>query len=198
MYCDAWKLVPDPFPSVTIDLHWPVLPTLSVVYPLKFIYKKTRKSMIFFLISSGCSMWIPRSILCETIFKQCRCRFRFHFCSNINKPLVVQLGFQAAPPLSAHHFYTIHSSLSLESKILEIRWSSWWNSDRFGIQIQRHNATSDYDVIVTFIERFVHLPQVSWTHVLISNSWQAWLGIVDQNWLKLALAKLALGQSISL
>ena len=51
---------------------------------------------------------------------------------------------------------------------------------------------------VTFIECFVHLPQVSWTHVLISNSWQAWLGIVDQNWLKLALAKLALGQSISL
>ena len=52
---------------------------------------------------------------------------------------------------------------------------------------------------VTFIERFVQfLPQVSWTHVLISNSWQAWLGIVDQNWLKLALAKLALGQSISL
>ena len=42
------------------------------------------------------------------------------------------------------------------------------------------------------------LPQVSWTHVLISNSWQAWLGIVDQNWLKLALAKLALGQPISL
>ena len=42
------------------------------------------------------------------------------------------------------------------------------------------------------------LPQVSWTHVLISNSWQAWLGIVDQNWLKLALAKLALGQSIFL
>ena len=28
--------------------------------------------------------------------------------------------------------------------------------------------------------------------------WHAWLGIVDQNWLKLALAKLALGQSISL
>ena len=54
-------------------------------------------------------------------------------------------------------------------------------------------------VSVTFIERFVHfLPQVSWTHVLISNSWQAWLGIVDQNWLKLALAKLALGQPISL
>ena len=45
---------------------------------------------------------------------------------------------------------------------------------------------------------FLHLPQVSWTHVLISNSWQAWLGIVDQNWLKLALAKLALGQPISL
>ena len=53
---------------------------------------------------------------------------------------------------------------------------------------------------VTFIERFVHYfwPQVSWTHVLISNSWHAWLGIVDQNWLKLALAKLALGQPISL
>ena len=45
---------------------------------------------------------------------------------------------------------------------------------------------------------FRSLPQVSWTHVLISNSWQAWLGIVDQNWLKLALAKLALGQPISL
>ena len=30
------------------------------------------------------------------------------------------------------------------------------------------------------------------------HSWHAWLGIVDQNWLKLALAKLALGQSISL
>ena len=45
---------------------------------------------------------------------------------------------------------------------------------------------------------FCSLPQVSWTHVLISNSWQAWLGIVDQNWLKLALANLALGQPISL
>ena len=52
-----------------------------------------------------------------------------------------------------------------------------------------------------FIERFVHSfiqAHVSWTHVLISNNWQAWLGIVDQNWLKLALAKLTLGQPISL
>ena len=48
MYCDAWKLVPDPFPSITIDLHWPVLPMLGVVYPLKFIYMRTRKSMISF------------------------------------------------------------------------------------------------------------------------------------------------------
>ena len=45
---------------------------------------------------------------------------------------------------------------------------------------------------------FLHLPQVSCTYVLISNSWHAWLGIVDQNWLKLAWAKLTLGQSISL
>ena len=29
-YGDAWKLVPDPYPKVTIDQHWPLTLTLSV------------------------------------------------------------------------------------------------------------------------------------------------------------------------
>ena len=73
-------------------------------------------------------------------------------------------------------------------------------SERFGERVEGR-PWYFYDKYVTFIERFVHSfiwAYVSWTHVLISNSWQAWLGIVDQNWLKLALAKLTFGQPISL
>ena len=50
---------------------------------------------------------------------------------------------------------------------------------------------------VTFIERFVHFCLKSHEPMSLFL-WQAWLGIVDQNWLKLALAKLALGQPIFL
>ena len=53
------------------------------------------------------------------------------------------------------------------------------------------------DFNVTFIERFVHFCLKSHEPMSLFL-WQAWLGIVDQNWLKLALAKLALGQSIFL
>ena len=37
--------------------------------------------------------------------------------------------------------YKLHF-LSLEFKIREISWSSWWNSDRFCTQIQRYDVTS--------------------------------------------------------
>ena len=36
VYGDAWKSVPDKFPSVTIDQHWPLTLTLGVVIPLFF------------------------------------------------------------------------------------------------------------------------------------------------------------------
>ena len=32
-------------------------------------------------------------------------------------------------------------ALSLESKIREIRWFSWWNSDYFRLQLWRHDVT---------------------------------------------------------
>ena len=40
--------------------------------------------------------------------------------------------------------------LALEWKIWAIRWSSWWKSDRFCAQIQRHNVVLSSGVVMSF------------------------------------------------
>ena len=50
VYGDAWKLVPDPFPSITIDQNWPLTLMLmfGVVIPLTHGYLNVARAWIVF------------------------------------------------------------------------------------------------------------------------------------------------------
>ena len=122
------------------------------------------------------------SVLCPELIKNCPEKVKNY--PEKNRPKL--RNFYAEKKI-----YPIHA--------VQPMWSELWFQTRLSSDWWIVNSKGRYSCNVHWTFRsFRSLPQVSWTHVLISNSWQAWLGIVDQNWLKLALAKLALGQPISL